>query len=208
MKYVVINKSKVIIGPMAWSQKHFTDILKIRHKIIANIPGIEPSEFPYVIDENTKVHEVLENRPEINSTIQYHYGPLWDLSDSIAVANYEIRDISIESARDNFRSIAAAERYKKEITGTTAVIQDLEVTLDTSREGRNIFVHKLLLMSEGQTTNYKFPEGWLTITKTELSTIAQVGENYIQSCFDWEKLINEQIDACVTNEELLSLSMG
>lgn len=208
MKYAIVHKNRVIIGPVNWSQKYFIDILKIRYKIIANIPGINPSEFPYVIDENTKIHQVLENKPEINSMIQYHYGPLWDLSDSIAIANYEVRDTHIETARNNFRSIAADERYKKEIAGTTIVLQGLEVTLDTSRDGRNIFVQKLLLMGDEQTANWKFPEGWLTITKSELSTIVQIGANYIQECFDWEKTINEQIDICNTGEELLSLNIG
>jgi hypothetical protein len=206
MSYVIIYKNRVIVGPMDWSQKYFTNVLKIRYKIFANIPGNAPDTLPYVIDENTEIRKVIENKPEINNLIHYYYGPLFDLSAETVIANYEIREVAIETARDNLRAILAAERYKKEISGTKIILNDVEVTLDTSREGRNIFIQKYLLMSDTETVNWKFPEGWFVLTKNDLQSVVQKGVNHIQSAFDWEKEVNTRIDSCQTLEEIVNLS--
>jgi hypothetical protein len=206
MSYVIIHKNRVIVGPMDWSQKYFSNVLKIRHKILANVPGTAPETFPYIIDENTEIRKVIENRPELNPMINYYYGPLWDLSDEIVIANYEVKEVAIETARDNLRSILAAERYKKEVAGTKILLGSSEVTLDTSREGRNIFIQKFLLMTDIETVNWKFPEGWFVLTKSDLGAVVQVGANHIQSAFDWEKETNSKIDSCQTLEDIINLS--
>ena len=190
---------------MPWSQKYFIDVLKIRHKIIANIPGKEPNEMPFVINEHTKIHCAMDNKPDADPMTHCVHGPFWDLSGDVAIANYEIRDLPIEIARNNFRTVLATERYKREVVGTKATVQGLEVSLDTSREGRNIFVQKLLLMSDSEIVNWKFPEGWLAINKQELGHIVQTGARHIQDSFDWERDMNNQIDACISLEELIQL---
>jgi hypothetical protein len=60
-------------------------------------------------------------------------------------------------------------------------------------------------MAESDTVNWKFPETWLTLTKTDLSLAVQAGAQYIQSCFDWELNITEQIDLAETKEQLLAI---
>lgn len=205
MAFVIIHKNRVIAGPLPWSQKYFTTVLKIRHKIDSNIPGIEPEVFPYVINEDTVIRKAVENRPELNEMIHYHYGPLWDFSKDTVVANYEVKEVSIETARDNFKTLLAAQRYKKEIVGAKITLREKELSLDTSREGRNVFIQKFLLMSDTETVNWKFPECWFNLTKDELGQIVFAGASHIQSAFDWEKEIAEKIDAAQTIEELLNL---
>jgi len=205
MTYAIVYKNRVIVGPMSWSQKYFTNVLKIRHKITANIQGKEPNELPFVINEHTKIHRALDNTPDINNMIHCAHGPYWDLSGDVVIANYEIRDLPIETARNNFRTVLAAERYKREVAGTKTIVQELEISLDTSREGRNIFVQKLLLMSDDEIVNWKFPEGWLAINKQELGHIVQTGARHIQDSFDWEREMNNQIDTCTLLEELVLL---
>jgi hypothetical protein len=202
MMYAIVHKGRVVLGPLAWAQKYYASVLKVRHRIDANIPGQAPEVLPYTIDENTTIHEVIENKPNIDQMTQYHYGPLWDITGSVVVANYEIRDQEIESARNNFRAVAAFERYKKEISSVKATVQGIEVTADTSRDGRAIFLQKFLLMGDTDTVNWKFPEAWLTLTKAELGAVIQTGAMHIQSAFDWERNINLQIDAAQNGEEL------
>jgi hypothetical protein len=88
------------------------------------------------------------------------------------------------------------------VAGTKTTIQDLEVTLDTSRDGRNVFIQKYTLMGEDDVVNWKFPEGWLTLTKTELGVAVATGAAHIQGAFDWEKAKVEEIEAAETVEAL------
>lgn len=205
--YAIVHKNRVILGPLAWAQKYYTDVLKIRHRIQANIPGQAPEQLPYRVDADTTIHLVTENKPEIDAMVEYHYGPLWDLTSDVVVANYDIVPLPIESARNNFKALAAHERYKKEVSGTKTTVQGIEVTCDTSRDGRNIFLQALSLMPDGGSSNWKFPEGWFTLTKAELTQVVYAGAAHIQAAFDWEKDINDQIDAAQTAEELKAIEI-
>jgi hypothetical protein len=205
--YAIVHKNRVILGPMAWSQKYFTSILKIRHRITANIPGQPPAVLPYKINEETAIHNVEENRPNFDTMTQGLEGPHWDLSNDVVIANYIVQDQTIESARNNFRTIAGYERFKKETSGVKVTVQGTEVTCDTSREGRHIFIQKLLLMKADDKVNWKFPEGWLNLSRDELGMIVSAGAAHIQGAFDWERIINDQIDQAMTADELHAIEI-
>jgi hypothetical protein len=204
--YAVVYKDMVIVGPMDWNRAIFQGSLE-RQNIVVGLPRVAPDTLPYVVNDDARIMMVEERRPEINQLVEYHYGPLWDVSGSMAIANYEIYDIQIDSARYNLKVQAAEERWKKEIAGTIVNIQGSDFTLDTTREGRNIFLQKYSLMSDGDIVNWKFPEGWVLLTKEELGTVIAAGASYIQTCFDWEKNISDLIDAATTKEELLAIEI-
>jgi hypothetical protein len=204
--YAVIYKNRVIVGPMAWNRAIFQGALE-RQKITTQLPRVAPDTLPLIINDDARIARVQEQRPALNPMVEYYYGPIWDLSGDIAIANYDVVDIPIDAARANFINQAAEERWKREESGTKATIQGQEVTLDTSREGRNIFLQKYSLMGDGDTVNWKFPEGWIVLTKTELGQIVATGAAYIQSCFDWEKEVHDQIQAAQTKSELLAIEI-
>lgn len=205
--YAVIHKDKVIIGPKEWNRSFFSFRFQQLKISAPMMPRTAPSEMPFVVDENTRIVPASVIYEEINPMIQYHRGPIWVINEDSATATYVATDTPIEQARANFRNQAADERYKKEVSVTKMTIQDLEVSLDTSRDGRNIFIQKFSLMSDTDTANWKFPEGWLTLTKAELGSIVQAAAAHIQSAFDWEKGINDQIDTATNAEELLAIEI-
>lgn len=204
--YAVVYKNRVIVGPMDWNRAIFQGSLE-KEKVQVMLPRVAPEELPYIINDDSRIMLVEEVRPPVKPLVEYYYGPLWDVSGSKAIANYEVHDSPIEASRYNLKNLAAEERWKREVAGTKVNIQNTEITVDTSRDGRNIFVQKLNLMAEEETVNWKFPEGWLTLSKTELGQIVAAGAAYIQSCFDWEKNINDQLDAATTKEELLAVEI-
>jgi len=205
--YAVIHKEKVIIGPKGWDIGFFSFRFQQLKINAPTMPRTAPTNFPYVVDENTRIVPATVTYEDINPMTQYHRGPIWTIGEGSASALYEAIDTPLEQAKSNFSNLAADERYKKEVSGTKTTIQDLEVSLDTSRDGRNIFLQKLLLMGESDTVNWKFPEGWLILTKAELGQVVQIGSMHIQSAFDWEKNINDQIAAATTVEELLAIEI-
>lgn len=204
--YAVVYKNRVIVGPMDWNRAIFQGSLE-KEKVSQTLPRVAPDDLPYTVNEDAKIMLVEEQRPAMNPMVEYYYGPLWEITETRAIANYEVHDSPIEAARINFKTQAADERWRREIKGTKAAVQGTEVTIDTSRDGRNIFIQKLALMSDTDTVNWKFPEGWLTLSKQDLSGVVTAGANYIQGCFDWEKTINDQIDSATTKEELLAIEI-
>lgn len=202
--YAVIYDNRVLVGPMNWNRGMFQGALE-RKGIQYPLPRTAPDNLPLTINEHAKIMRVDEIRPTMNPLVEFYYGPLWDITEETAIANYEVHDSPIESMRYNLKQVAAQERYKREVLGTTTTIQDQTVTIDTNRGTRDIFVQKYLLMSDSDTVNWKFPEGWLTLTKQDLGTVVQAGAQYIQSCFDWELNIAEQIDLAQTKQDLLAI---
>jgi hypothetical protein len=202
--YAVIYDNRVLVGPMNWNRGMFQGALE-RKGIHHALSRTAPNNLPLIIDEHAKIMRVDEIRPEMKSLVEFYYGPLWDITEETAIANYEVHDSPIESMRYNLKQLAAQERYKKEVLGTTATIQDHIVTIDTNRGARDIFVQKYLLMADSDTVNWKFPEIWLTLTKQDLSLAVQAGAQYIQSCFDWELTMAEQIDLAEAKEQLLAI---
>lgn len=202
--YAVIYDNKVVVGPMNWNRGMFQGALE-KKGIKYTLPRTAPDNLPLIIDEHAKIMRVDEVRPEMNPLVEFYYGPLWDITDETAIANYEVHDSPIESMRYNLKQLAAQERYKKEVLGTTATIQDHIVAIDTNRGVRDIFVQKYFLMSDSDTVNWKFPEIWLTLTKQDLGIAVQAGAQHVQSCFDWEQDISNQIDLAETKEQLLAI---
>lgn len=204
--YAVVYKNRVIVGPMDWNRAIFEGSLE-KEKIIVNLPRVAPDTFPYVVDNDTKIMQVEEVRPPMNLLVEYYYGPLWEITETKAIANYQVCDSPVDAAKVNLRGQAAEERWKKEVAGITLTIQNTEVSLGTDRNSREVFVQKYAMMNDGATVNWKFPEAWLSLTKQQFTEIVTAIDSHVQSSFDWEKTINDQIDSASTKAELLAINI-
>lgn len=204
--YIINYKNRVIAGPRDWHAGMFNHALE-SVGIKSQVPSNPPSQLPLIINEDAKINECTLVYPEYNKKIQYIHGPFWDFSKDIAVGSFEIKEIPLELIKNDLKNTVAAERYKNEIAGTKTTIQNKEVSIDTSRGARDIFAQKYLLMADGETVNWKFPEGWLTLTKAELGQIVNVAVMHIQGKFDWEKNKSAEIDAATTAAQLDGMTL-
>lgn len=193
--YVLVHKERVLVGPRDWNRPMFEGALQ-KLKLQALLPRRDPQTLPIEIDEDTYITNASIVIPPHNEKIETYHGPYWNFENKeLAVGTYQIKDKLLSSIRELLRNQAAAERYRKEVEGTTTEVQGTTVTLDTSRDGRNVFAQKYILMADDETVNWKFPEGWLTLTKAELGAVVAAGTAHIQGAFDWEKDKIEEIEA-------------
>ena len=206
--YVLENNNYVINGPRAWNYRSFESTLEEDLEIEFKLPLTKTDETIITIDENTHIYPSRYDYPDYNPKIQYIHGPFWDFSTGIAVGTFQVLPIAPEFIKNTLKEKVAANRYRKEISGTKVTIQDTEVTVDTGRDSRNIFVQKYMLMSDTDTVQWKFPEGWKTLTKAELGLVVSAGAAYIQEQFDWEVTKGIEIDSKETAEELDLVDVG
>jgi len=199
--YVLVHKQRVIVGPMAWNRAMFSGALN-KLNITTVLPRKDPTDLPIVFDADTKLCSAVLEYPEHNPKIEYLHGPFWNFDEPTAVGTFQILETPIEFIKGNLKATVATERYNREIAGTTATIQNMAVTVDTNRGSRDIFVQQYLLMSENDVVNWKFPEAWLTLTKSDLGIAVAAGVAHVQAQFNWELEKNEEIDACTTAAEL------
>lgn len=206
--YVLENNNYVINGPRAWNYRSFESTLEEDLEIEYKLPLSKTDEEVITIDENTHIYASRYEYPVYNQKIEYLHGPFWDFSSGIAIGTFEIVPLTLDQIRHELKQKVAANRYTRENAGIKVIIQGLEVTIDTSRDNRNIFVQKYILMSDTDTVQWKFPEGWLTLSKEELGLIVSTGATYIQSQFDWEVEKGIEINAKETAKELDLVDVG
>lgn len=207
MQYVLINDNFVINGPRTWNARSFESTLEDDLEITYKLPLQKTDNDPIVIDENTRILAAQLVYPSHNEKIEYLHGPFWDYSDDFATGTFQILPKDIDWVKSNLLTAVAGIRYNREVSGANTVIQNTTVTIDTSRGTRDIFVQKYLLMGDTDTVQWKFPEGWLTITKAELGSVVDAGVKHVQSQFDWEVTKSTEINNCVTLEELDAIKL-
>jgi hypothetical protein len=203
MLFVIVENNFVIWGPKPWNKRNFDDVILSDCDIEANLPQYNDSNQIVIVSENVKIYPVVRlEDPIINGKIQRLEGPFWNFTDTHAEMSYTMGDQSIDLVKGTLKNTVAANRYFAEVSGIKMTIQGVEVTVDTARGSRDIFFNAYGTMTESETILWKFPEAWLTLTYAELGSIVSAGKAHIQTCFDWERTKDEEIDACTTLEQL------
>ncbi len=202
--FVIVYNNSVILGPMKWNQKRFQDEIEEECEITASLPYT--NEGVITVNENIKIYPVqITQDPPFNSKIEFLHGPFWEFTETHAISSYVVQPKPIEAVRNELKTLVAQERWKKEIKGVKVTTQSLEVTADTNRGTRDIFVQQYLLMGESDTVMWKFPEAWLNLSKSDLGLIVATGANHVKQAFVWEQDLAAQIDACTNLNDLDAL---
>lgn len=208
---LVENRTTVLLGPMdSWKPRFIQaelDELEIDFKVS---PAEPVGGYLQIPDTNLEIMTLIQlDFPPCDFLYQQYAGPFYTYNEDNTVSGtHTVVDIEhVDQIKPKLKDIVAATRYTAEVGGTKATVQGQVVTLDTSRDGRNVFIQKFLLMKAGETVEWKFPEGWLTLTYEELGLIVQTGANHIQGQFAWEATTVAQIDAATTVEELKSVTL-
>lgn len=202
MAYAVTHNNQILLAPVAWNPRFFNAVIEDDTDIKVNILSSDVNNLPLMLGNGIVVRECVEVRPPLNSKIETYAGPEWTFTDTLVTATYSVVNKPLEIVKAELIQVLAAERYKKEIAGTTALIQGHTVTVDTARGTRDIFVQQYLLLPDNDIVGWKFPECWLNLSKTELGACVAAGVAHVQTQFAWEKNLTEQINACTTHAEL------
>jgi len=205
--YVLTINDNVVLGPISWNARMFNSALEDELEVKFNILPSHQSNVPLVLSDGVKVRECVEEHPPLNPKIQMYNGPFWTFTDTLGTASYVVLDKPLDLIKKELKEQVASNRWKQEGAGTKVTIQGVEVTVDTSRGNRDVFVQQLLLMPDADTVGWKFPETWLTLTKAELGACVAAGVAHVQAAFGWEKQLNEAIDACTDTASLDALDI-
>ena len=204
--FVIIYNNSVILGPMKWNQRRFQSVIEEECEIITILPETNIDDSVITINENIQILPVQETpNPEFNQKIEILHGPFWEFTTTHAISSYIVQPKVLEAVQNELKNELANTRWEKEIAGIKITIQNVEITADTNRGVRDLFVQQYLLMGETETVMWKFPETWLNLTKQDLGLIVGSGANHVKQAFEWEQSLVNQIDLCTTLSELDAL---
>lgn len=203
MFFVITLDGNVILGPKPWNRLMFQECLQEECGVSYTLPNDNDAGTPFVVSPTVSVLPVVSMpEPAFNSKIQRLDGPYWNLNAQRAQMSFTVGDLPIDAVRNMLKAVVASNRYSAETGGIKVTVQGQEVTVDTARGSRDIFVDAYNSMGDADTINWKFPEGWMVLTKVELGAIVAAGKQHIQDCFNWEKGKDDEIDAAQTLDAL------
>ena len=204
--FVIVYDNQVVLGPMRWNKYRFENFLVEEHEITATLPSSNDPETMVTVNDSCTIYPVQGSPdPQFNPTIEMLHGPFWDFNNGVATSSYQVQPLPVDAVKNMLIAQAANERYRREIAGTTATIQNTSVTLATDRDNRAVVNNTYLIMQDGDTVQWKFPQAWLTLSKQDLATAVTAINDHVQAQFVWENSKVAEIAACTTLEELANV---
>jgi len=211
MKYLLVqNKTTVLLGPIEWRprfiQSELNDLFDNGEK--ANAFTISPTETGYIdCNDGFEIFPIASSEGSQHDPIYEQLaGPFYTYDNNVASEVYNVLDRDISHVKESLKVVVKAERQRKQLLGTTLNIGGTDVTLATDADELANFVS--VLSSIGDTSvNWKFKEGFITLTKANVQSIVDAIRSHIQTQFDWEKTIGETIKTATELTSLKSLTI-
>ena len=204
--YAITHNNQVFLTPTSWKPRYIASVIEQDYDVKVVLTSSDEHRVPFDITPEIRILRTEESRPEINSLIETYDGPFWTIQPTKAIATYTKRQLPIDMIKDELKKTLASKRYDKECTPIKMTVNDTEVSVETDRYTRNIFMQAVLFMRDDEVRKWKFPEGWIDLSKQELLNIVYTAAAKIQSDFDWEESLAKQIDAASTPQELLDIN--
>ena len=144
---------------------------------------------------------------EFNPRTQHLHGPFWQFTDTGAIGSYIAQDLPIDAVKNQMKAEVANQRWIKENSGTTVILNNVEYNFSTTKESRSVLQQALSLNSPQ--INWKLGgDQWLTLSSQDIQTVLQTILQHVQSCFDWELAKCNEIDLCESLTDLNNVVIG
>lgn len=203
MLYTLLKDNRIVVGPRDWNPKYFDYFLQQECGIRTTLPDA-PIVEPLIFSDIVKlVPTIQQELPQINPNFEVLAGPNFKFDEAgNHIAYYVAQELLIETAKNNLLNIVANNRWIKETTPTAFEISGTTVSLYTDSGSRIAYSQALLNADETYSAQWKFPEGFITLTKSDLQIVVKTVVDYVQTCFDWEASKHNEINSKSTIEEL------
>lgn len=203
MLYTLLKDDRIVTGPRDWNPKYFEYFLSQECDVETSL-----SEYPIVesLAFNDSVKLVPTHQLEL-PTIDLLYetiaGPNFKYDEEGRFISYYVaQEYSIDIVKKNLLQAISDVRWKKETSPITREIGGSLLTIYTDRESRNSYTQALLSATDEYSATWKFPQGFVTLNKSDLQNILNNVTTYVQECFDWEATKANEINSKNDVEEL------
>ena len=202
--FVITHNNYVILGPMKWNARRFTEVIEDDCEITVTLPTT--NDVYYEVNSEIKIWPVqFLSEPTYNPTIERLHGPFYEYRDSIAYSSMVVEQLPLSAAQNFVKQEAADVRWKKQNSGVKVTLNSVEYTFATDLQTKSTF-HQYIT-SNLESVNWKVDQDtWIVLSKSDIQTVFNSIVNHVQSAFDWEVAKLAEIVA-TTHETLPTLSL-
>lgn len=205
MEIALIHNSQLLLGPIGFNYRMINSDLEDL-ELEDRINSQSYNEIPIHFSDNlTHLIPIEKYIPDYNPKYQNVGNFSWEIIKendipTKVLLTYPVIDKTLEEVKNSRKQEVAPVRREKENTTLTLTINDTEIQVSTSREERLMLASKLV--ATPGLHNYKFQNTWLEITTEQLQIIISEINVVVQSAFDWELAKLQEIDACLTIDDV------
>lgn len=155
------------------------------------------------LDIRPDTHIVVQGVPQpqtwAGGALQWD-GAAWVALDQAAL------DAAVDAAKTTRKSEATSRRYTTETSGVT--LADGTVVA-TDRESQALIHGAYTRAKENATATFDFKAatGWKTVDAATMVAIGDAVFAHVQECFSKEKMLHDQIDACLTATDVAAVDI-
>jgi hypothetical protein len=192
MQFLLLEKPNFIhVGPKEYHRNYFKYSLE-EDLGLENVDLPQTLESRLVINENVEIVPCVLTTPNYNAKIEMLEGPYWDFSNpELAQGTYNVIPKPVSLVQSELKARVADNRWRKEVSGVKVTIQGTEVSVSTNRDSRDVFIQALMLGTENKT--WKFPEGFLVLSLSDIRAIVNAIDTHVQEAFNWERTKDDEI---------------
>ena len=200
--FVIVQDNFVVLGPMKWNRFRFENFLVEECETTFTLDTRNDDEVPVIISDSIKILPIQGTPdPQYNPKIEILHGPFWEYTDTHAISSYQVVEMPIDAVKNNLKALAASERWNKLNKAVSVTIDGNTYNFDTSAQ--TIFALQQAITSQIAQLNWKFnSDSWVVLQQSDILLVLQSITTYIQTCFDWELSIINEINACESLQEL------
>lgn len=202
--FIITYNNNVILGPMKWNARRFTEVIEDDCEITVTLPLTNDAY--YEVNDEIKIYPVQGTlNPEFNSKTEYLHGPFYEYIDGIAYSSMVVEQLPLSAAQNFVKQEAANVRWIKQNSGVKITLNDVEYTFATDLQTKSIF-HQYIT-SDLESVNWKIDQDtWIVLSKSNIQTVFNSIVNHVQSAFDWEVAKLSEISDS-THETLPGISL-
>ena len=131
----------------------------------------------------------------------------WFSYRSAALRTFSTSANWMDSSKANIKSYIATDR--KEKTEETLTFNGNRINLtNNTRTSLSLRVSSLANQEDDTMTAWKFVDGYVNMTKTEMIDLLNFTSNYIQDCFDVENSASILVDECKNLTDIKNLNLN
>ena len=166
--------------------------------------GLLPIDSPLKINDNVNMYMVqYEDQPQLDNFYQYHEGLKWVVRDGKAVGTYEVISRTLDEIKNLLHNQLSNKSFNDQVAGVDLTVHGASVKVNTDLVSRTTLFQRFSMMDEAASEEFKLNNGdWFTLTKNEASEVLVGINNHIKLVLASESLTANQIDLCLTIEEL------
>ena len=132
----------------------------------------------------------------------------WFPISSEFIRSYTTSNNWIDSSKSNIKLLVATQRKERTTEDTTLTFNGNRLNLtDNTKTALALRVAALANLPDDTMTEWKFVDGYVSLSKTDMFALMSFVSGYIQGCFDVEQSADATIQACGSFEDIKNLSL-